>query len=174
MPFSARASGARWLATSSTACARPKTATGRGDGVEVSFRDARDGNAAWRGLAQGSPGQQTAALLAFVLGYGQEPIILDQPEDDLDNTLIYEVLVRRLREIKVTRQVVVVTHNPNIVVHGDAELVVSLDSQGGQSRIAFSGGLQEQKARDEICRVMEGGRAAFESRYRRIMLPGGR
>lgn len=144
------------------------------DSVGVSFRDPRDGNAAWRQLAQGSPGQQTAALLAFVLGYGHEPIILDQPEDDLDNTLIYELLVRRLRERKPTRQVIVVTHNPNIVVHGDAELVVSLEAHGGQTQIAFAGGLQEQKARDEICRVMEGGRDAFETRYRRIMLPGGR
>jgi hypothetical protein len=144
------------------------------DSVEVSFRDPRDRNTKWQGLAQGSPGQQTAALLAFVLGYGHEPIILDQPEDDLDNTLIYELLVSRLRETKPARQVIVVTHNPNIVVHGDAELVVSLDARGGQTRIAFAGGLQEQKARDEICRVMEGGRDAFATRYRRIMLPGGR
>ena len=144
------------------------------DSVDVSFRDPRDGTAAWQQLAQGSPGQQTAALLAFVLGYGYEPIILDQPEDDLDNTLIYELLVRRLRETKPKRQVIVVTHNPNIVVHGDAELVVSLEARGGQTRIAFAGGLQEQRARDEICRVMEGGRDAFETRYRRIMLPGGR
>ena len=143
------------------------------DAVEVSFREPQDRNAAWRQLAQGSPGQQSAALLAFVLGYGHEPIILDQPEDDLDNTLIYELLVSRLRESKPTRQVIVVTHNPNIVVHGDAELVVSLEARGGQTQIAFAGGLQEQQARDEICRVMEGGRDAFETRYRRIMLPGG-
>jgi DNA repair ATPase RecN len=144
------------------------------DSVEVSFRDPRDENSRWRGLAQGSPGQQTAALLAFVLGDGHEPILLDQPEDDLDNTLIYELLVKRLRETKPSRQVIVVTHNPNIVVHGDAELVVSLDAGGSQTRIAFAGGLQEQEARNEICRVMEGGRDAFETRYHRIMLPGGR
>jgi DNA repair ATPase RecN len=144
------------------------------DVVEVSFHDPRDERTIWRSLAQGSPGQQTAALLAFVLGYGQEPIILDQPEDDLDTKLICDLLVRRLRETKSTRQVIVVTHNPNIVVHADAELVVSLESRGGQTRVAFSGGLQEQKARDEICSVMEGGREAFETRYNRIMLPGGR
>ncbi len=144
------------------------------DSVEVSFRDPRDKNGSWRRLAQGSPGQQTAALLAFVLGYGHEPILLDQPEDDLDNTLIYEVVVSRLRETKPSRQVIIVTHSPNIVVHGDAELVISLEAQGGRTRISFVGGLQEQEARDEICRVMEGGRDAFETRYRRIMLPGGR
>ena len=137
------------------------------DSVTVDFREHQDGG--WRSLAQGSPGQQTAALLAFVLGYGSEPIILDQPEDDLDNTLIYELLVTRLRETKLRRQIIVVTHNPNIVVHGDAELVISLDTVGGRSKIVCQGGLQERRVRDEICRVMEGGREAFESRYRRIM-----
>ena len=140
------------------------------DGVEVSFKDRSAKK--WRPLTQGSPGQQTAALLAFVLGYGFEPIILDQPEDDLDNTLIYELLVNRLRETKTRRQVIVVTHNPNIVVHGDAEFVLSLDAAGGQSHIARHGGLQEVEVRDEICRVMEGGREAFESRYQRIMTVG--
>ena len=139
------------------------------DAVEVSFKDRSASN--WRPLTQGSPGQQTAALLAFVLGYGSEPIILDQPEDDLDNTLIYELLVSRLRETKIKRQVIVVTHNPNIVVHGDAELVLSLEAKGGRSRITCEGGLQERQVRDEICRVMEGGREAFESRYQRIMPP---
>ena len=137
------------------------------DAVEVRFRDRSSGE--WRPLTQGSPGQQTAALLAFVLGYGTEPIVLDQPEDDLDNTLIYELLVSRLRETKTKRQVIIVTHNPNIVVHGDAELVLSLKAWRGQSRIACHGGLQEQAVRDEICQVMEGGREAFESRYQRIM-----
>ena len=139
------------------------------DGIAVSFRETGTRRHSWRPLTQGSPGQQTAALLAFVLGYGSEPILLDQPEDDLDNTLIYELLVNRLRETKVQRQVIVVTHNPNIVVHGDAEFVLSLESRDGQSSIACSGGLQEQNIRDEICRVMEGGREAFERRYRRIM-----
>ena len=136
------------------------------DTVRVSFRDPQRG---WRPLTHGSPGQQTAALLAFALSHGEEPIILDQPEDDLDNTLIYDLVVSQLRATKLNRQVIVVTHNPNIVVHGDAEFVLSLDSGEGQSRKACEGGLQEQRVRDEICRVMEGGREAFASRYRRIM-----
>ena len=140
------------------------------DAVEVSFKDRAARS--WQPLTQGSPGQQTAALLAFVLGYGSEPIILDQPEDDLDNTLIYELLVNRLRETKTKRQVIVVTHNPNIVVHGDAELVLSLKAAKGQSSIDCQGGLQERSVRDVICSVMEGGREAFESRYKRIIPPG--
>lgn len=139
------------------------------DMVTVSFRDRP--NTGWRSLEQGSPGQQTAALLAFVLGYGTEPIILDQPEDDLDNTLIYDLLVTRLRQTKQSRQIIIVTHNPNIVVHGDAELVISLESGRGQSHVNSIGGLQESKVRAEVCRVMEGGQEAFENRYRRIMPP---
>ncbi|MFV2064179.1 MAG: TrlF family AAA-like ATPase, partial [Chloroflexota bacterium] len=133
--------------------------------VELERRD----NGSWRSLAQGSPGQQTAALLAFVLGYGDEPIILDQPEDDLDSTLIYDVVVQRLRDSKARRQIIVVTHNANIVVHGDAELITVLGSHGGQTKLEFHGGLQETDARFQICRVLEGGRLAFETRYRRIL-----
>ena len=136
------------------------------DTVRVSFQDPQRG---WKPLTHGSPGQQTAALLAFVLGHGEEPIILDQPEDDLDSTLIYDLLVSQLKTAKLKRQVIVVTHNPNIVVHGDAEFVLSLESGEGQSRKACDGGLQEKRVREEICRVMEGGREAFASRYRRIM-----
>ena len=137
------------------------------DAVTVSFHDFR--GRGWKSIVQGSPGQQTAALLAFVLGYGSEPIVLDQPEDDLDSTLIYEVLVSRLRETKLSRQIIVVTHNANIVVHGDAELLISLEAAAGRSHIACQGGLQERTVRYEICKVMEGGREAFESRYQRIM-----
>ena len=141
-----------------------------GDEIGVEFRDQRTGSS-WRPLTQGSPGQQTAALLTFILSFGTEPIVLDQPEDDLDSTLIYELLVTRFRETKLRRQMIVVTHNPNIVVHGDAELVVSLDVRTGKTVIAQQGGLQETAVRNEICRVMEGGREAFETRYRRIIPP---
>lgn len=144
------------------------------DTVEVSFCDPRGDPTHWQRLATGSPGQQTAALLAFVLGYGHEPIILDQPEDDLDNTLIYDLLVKKLRASKQGRQIIVVTHNPNIVVHGDAELVISLEARAGQTHICCLGGLQEVEVRDEVCRVMEGGSDAFDLRYRRIRHPGWR
>lgn len=139
------------------------------DDVEVEFREGKGGS--WKPLPQGSPGQQAAALLAFILGHGKEPIIIDQPEDDLDNALIYELLVRRLREVKQYRQVIVVTHNPNIVVNGNAELVLSLKVGGGQTRIDCHGGLQDQPVRDEICRVMEGGQEALKRRYQWILLP---
>ncbi len=106
-------------------------------------------------------------MLAFFLAYGNEPLVLDQPEDDLDNHLIYDLVVRQLRESKKRRQVIVVTHNANIVVNGDAERVHAFDFRG-QCYVKENGCLQEALVRTEICRVMEGGRRAFDNRYRRL------
>ena len=127
-----------------------------------------------RPIHEGSPGQKTAALLAFLLSHGNEPLILDQPEDDLDNHLIYDLIVKQLRETKQHRQVIVVTHNANIVVNGDAELVVALRAKGGQTDKEAEGRLEEKGVRETICQVMEGGKEAFERRYRRIALEGRR
>ncbi|MBU0756361.1 MAG: ABC transporter, partial [Planctomycetes bacterium] len=137
-----------------------------GDSLDVRY-SLKDGES-FKSVEQGSPGQKTAALLAFILSYGNEPLVLDQPEDDLDNHLIYDLIVTQLREIKQKRQVLVVTHNANIVVNGDAENVIALDVRSGQTRIVTQGGLQEPSIRDEICRVMEGGKEAFDQRYKRI------
>ncbi|VEN74655.1 ABC transporter [Candidatus Desulfarcum epimagneticum] len=139
------------------------------DSLHVRYSATGDGRG-FRSIQQGSPGQKTAALLAFLLSYGEEPLILDQPEDDLDNRLIYDLIVNRLREVKRHRQVIVVTHNANIVVNGDAELVVALSVKGGETRVESQGGLQEKIVRHAVCAVMEGGRKAFEDRYRRIAL----
>ncbi|MBU1874834.1 AAA family ATPase, partial [bacterium] len=119
-------------------------------------------------VQQGSPGQKTAALLAFLLTYGEEPLVLDQPEDDLDNHLIYDLIVAQLKEIKPNRQIIVVTHNANIVVNGDSENVLALEIKSGQTHKVCAGSLQKSSVRDEICRVMEGGEKAFDLRYKRI------
>ncbi len=137
------------------------------DALKVTYSPLTDGRA-FRPIEQGSPGQKTSAILAFLLAYGDEPMILDQPEDDLDNHLIYDLIVQQFRDNKQRRQIIVVTHNPNLVVNGDAELVLALDVRGGQTCIIQQGGLQEQSIRNEVCRIMEGGREAFELRYRRI------
>jgi energy-coupling factor transporter ATP-binding protein EcfA2 len=138
------------------------------DSLQVEYSTGN--GSSFRSIQEGSPGQKTAALLAFLLSYGEEPIILDQPEDDLDNHLIYDLIVQQLRTIKQRRQVIVITHNANIVVNGDAELVVALAARGGQTQIEAQGSLQEKSVRDTICNIMEGGREAFECRYRRISL----
>ena len=79
------------------------------------------------GYSKDHPDKKPQHYLAFILSYGDEPLLLDQPEDDLDNKLIYDLIVRQLRETKTKRQVIVVTHNANIVVNGDAEMVLPLE-----------------------------------------------
>ena len=123
-------------------------------------------------IEQGSPGQKTAALLAFILSYGNEPLLLDQPEDDLDNELIYDLIVQQLRETKMRRQIIVVTHNANIVVNGDAEMVLPLEIAGGETHVQRAASIQNEKVRHMICNILEGGRQAFEQRYKRIHLEG--
>lgn len=137
------------------------------DDLRIEYSRAGDGQA-WTAIRQGSQGQRSAALLAFLLAFGDEPLVLDQPEDDLDNHLIYDLIVRQIRESKLRRQLIVVTHNPNVVVNGDAELVHVLDFANGQCRVVQSGALQEKSVREEVCRVMEGGREAFSRRWARL------
>jgi len=139
------------------------------DSLEVQYNTIGDGQR-FRSIQEGSPGQKTAALLAFLLSYGEEPLVLDQPEDDLDNHLICDLIVTQLRDAKRHRQIIVVTHNANIVVNGDAELVVALAARGGETQMECAGGLQEKNVRKTICEVMEGGTDAFKERYRRIVL----
>ena len=138
------------------------------DALRVTYSPRGDGKD-FRSIAQASAGQRAAAMLAFLLAHGDEPLVLDQPEDDLDNQLIYDLVVRQLKVSKMRRQVIVVTHNPNIVVNGDAEMVRVLEFAGGQCRLGKSGSLQETDVREEVCKVMEGGREAFQRRYRRLV-----
>ena len=78
-------------------------------------------------------------MLAFLLAHGAEPLVLDQPEDDLDNHLIYDLVVRQIRENKLRRQIIVVTHNPNIVVNGDAEMLHAMEFAARQGQCVISG-----------------------------------
>ena len=137
------------------------------DALNVEYSRRGDGTD-FRPIGQASAGQRAAAMLAFLLAHGEEPLVLDQPEDDLDNHLIYDLVVRQIKENKARRQIVVVTHNPNVVVNGDAEMLHALDFIRGQCVVAQSGSLQKESMRDEVCRVIEGGREAFARRYRRL------
>lgn len=121
-------------------------------------------------LEKGSAGQKAAAILAFLLSHGEEPLIIDQPEDDLDNALIYDLIVKGIQDSKNKRQLIIATHNPNIVVNGDTELVNVLKFENGQVQLDKQGGLEESIIREAICNIMEGGREAFEKRYKRITL----
>ena len=99
-------------------------------------------------------------------------MILDQPEDDLDNAVVYDLIVKQIQNSRSRRQIIVVTHNPNIVVNGDADLVHELHFEGGQIHLTSSGGLEEKRTREGICTIREGGSKAFLMRYKRIRPEG--
>ncbi|MEI7188552.1 TrlF family AAA-like ATPase [Dickeya dianthicola] len=136
------------------------------DGLQVEYSRKGDGRD-FQSIGQASAGQRAAAMLAFLLAHGNEPLVLDQPEDDLDNHLIYGLVVQQIRSNKLRRQLIIVTHNPNIVVNGDAELIHVLDFNH-QCHVKQTGSLQDQTMRREVCQVMEGGEEAFERRYQRL------
>jgi predicted metal-dependent phosphoesterase TrpH/DNA repair ATPase RecN len=119
-------------------------------------------------IESGSAGQRTAGMLALLLSLDDRPLILDQPEDDLDTRLITDLIVRGLRNLKDKQQVIVVTHNPNIPVNGVAEQIVEMTFKGGQIVVGSSGALQDGTVRAAICDIMEGGHQALSSRYFRV------
>lgn len=119
-------------------------------------------------INEGSPGQKSAAILAFILNSGENPLIIDQPEDDLDNSLIYSLVVKSIRKMKSKRQIIIVTHNPNIPVLGDAEGIIVLE-RNNQGKVTFrknkkAGCIEEKLIREGICEIMEGGEDAFRKR----------
>ena len=85
----------------------------------------------WQALDDLSTGQKATAVLLLLLLESEAPLIVDQPEDDLDNRFITEGVVPRMREEKLQRQFIFSTHNANIPVLGDAELIVGLTAAGG-------------------------------------------
>ncbi|RXK57540.1 PHP domain-containing protein [Lacibacter luteus] len=135
------------------------------DEVEIKYKPS--GATSFKPLSTASAGQKTTAVLTFILSQGELPLILDQPEDDLDNRLVYELIVDRLRQAKETRQIIVVTHNANIPVNGDAEYVVSMNSDSKTLEVLYSGSVEQANIKKEICDVMEGSEQAFDMRSKR-------
>jgi energy-coupling factor transporter ATP-binding protein EcfA2 len=112
-----------------------------------------------------STGQRCTTILPILLTQNERPLLIDQPEDNLDNAFVYETIVRALQAIKGMRQVIFVTHNPNIPVLGDAERVFVFASDGQHSTLKQVGTVDE--CRDQIERILEGGREAFLKRKTR-------
>ena len=119
----------------------------------------------YKDTASLSTGQKCTAILPILLLESEKPLIIDQPEDNLDNAFVYETVVKSIRESKKTRQLIFVTHNPNIPVLGNAEKVFVLRSDGKQGCIVSEGNVDEVKG--EIETLLEGGAEAFEERRKR-------
>lgn len=129
-----------------------------------------DGTAAGE-LEEGlSVGQRCTAILTLLLAKDTSPAIIDQPEDEIDNEFTYTQLVPLMRRVKERRQLIVSTHDPNIPVNGDAELIVALESIGAKGRIKQVAGcpaygtLEDEAVRRAVEEIMEGSEEAFRRR----------
>ncbi len=137
-----------------------------------------------------SEGKQAFVVLKLLLDFSDRkcPILIDQPEDDLDNRAIYNDLVKYLKAKKIERQIIVVTHNPNIVVGTDSELVIVANQNGVNNKNTngvkfqyFTGGIEDTSAlnhdidlvlekqgiKEHVCEILEGGEYAFRLREKR-------
>lgn len=118
-----------------------------------------------RRISQLSLGQQQSVLLGILLlSDSDRPLLIDQPEDNLDSEFIFRTIVSNLRKIKERRQVIIVTHNPNIAVLGDAELIIPLKSTSTHSMVINSGSIDSPETVDVCCQILEGGESAFKQR----------
>lgn len=119
-----------------------------------------------------SLGQQQSVLLSIMLfSPSNDPLIIDQPEDNLDSEFIYKTFVRTLRTVKEKRQVIVVTHNANIAVLGDAELIIPLRATSDTSVVRSSGSIDNSETRLLACTILEGSEQAFKKRQSIYGLP---
>ena len=118
-------------------------------------------------IETGSVGEKSTAILSLLLSAGEQPIIIDQPEDDLDNQYVYNVVVDLLRRRKFSRQVIIATHNANIPVNGDAELIVALGTRDRVGEVLGSGSIDEPEVKDRVSIIMEGSAEAFRLRRER-------
>lgn len=117
-----------------------------------------------------SQGQKVVAMLSFVMGYTTfqndvRPLIIDQPEDNLDNQYIYETLVKVILEEKNNKQIIIATHNSTIVINAKAEQVIVLKSDGEHGYILDCGYSDEKKIKKHIIDQLEGGIESFRRKY---------
>jgi energy-coupling factor transporter ATP-binding protein EcfA2 len=115
-----------------------------------------------------SPGQRSSAMLPLIALSQSSPLVIDQPEDNLDNRLVGKVVANILAELKEQRQVIVATHNPNIVVAGDAEQVIVLDAvDNKRGKVLEAGSIDHSRIAERVIELLEGGRDAFRIRKER-------
>lgn len=130
------------------------------DWVEVEMLDGER----WKTSDQLSKGQRCTAVLPLLLLESTHPLVIDQPEDHLDNAYIYTTVVPALKQVKSGRQVILATHNANIPVLGEAENSIVLDSNGHRGWVACHGGLDNSQVVTLLELLLEGGPSALQKR----------
>lgn len=111
-----------------------------------------------------SGGSKCTAILSVALVEGEYPLIVDQPEDALDNPFVFERIVKTVRKTKSNRQYIFATHNPNVAVASDADLIYCLKATASQGSIDKHGSIDDITTRDRVVANLEGGESAFRLR----------
>lgn len=130
------------------------------DNIKLSLLDGTD----YKDVKSLSAGQRCTVILSIVLQHRERTLIIDQPEDHLDNAFIASTVIKALLERQGAGQVILSTHNANIPVLGEADLIVELTSDGRNGYVQVCKPLNDDEAVDAITNVMEGGKEAFQSR----------
>ncbi|ABC76780.1 TrlF family AAA-like ATPase [Syntrophus aciditrophicus] len=136
------------------------------DIIRLELNVAHIGKEEYRPISKLSTGQQCTAVLHLLLLENRDPLIVDQPEDNLDNAFIAERIVTELRSAKLGRQFIFATHNANIPVFGDAEWIGVLQASEGQANMPdeFQGAVDVPEIRSQAAAILEGGKEAFIQR----------
>lgn len=135
------------------------------DRIGIELNVATAGRPHFKDASDLSRGQKCTALLPILLARRDNPLIIDQPEDNLDNHFIFETVVNAVKRMKKRRQMIFITHNANIPVLAEAELVLVMNSDGRVGCVEKSGSVDQ--CREQIIDLLEGGREAFELRSKR-------
>jgi DNA repair exonuclease SbcCD ATPase subunit len=135
------------------------------DRIGIELNVATAGGPHFKDASDLSRGQKCTALLPILLARRDNPLIIDQPEDNLDNHFIFETVVNAVQRMKKRRQMIFITHNANIPVLAEAELVLVMNSDGRVGAIEKFGTVDE--CREQIIDLLEGGREAFALRSKR-------
>lgn len=135
------------------------------DFADIELLDVKNGSSLGKvSDPQLSEGQRNTAVLNLLLAQDDGPIVIDQPEDELDSNFIYRDLVPLLRRVKEHRQIIVATHNANLPVNGDAELICALEARGDHGYLRAAGGLDRSAVTEAVLDIMEGSSEAFRRR----------
>lgn len=135
------------------------------DRIAIELNVATGGRPHFKDASDLSRGQKCTALLPILLARRDNPLIIDQPEDNLDNHFIFETVVNAVQRMKKRRQMIFITHNANIPVLAEAELVLVMTSDGRVGAIEKRGTVDE--CREQIIELLEGGREAFALRSKK-------
>ncbi|ADG81944.1 TrlF family AAA-like ATPase [Thermincola potens] len=121
-------------------------------------------NPVYKAIDKLSIGQKCTAILTLILLKNKMPLLIDQPEDDLDNKFVYDEIVKTLRKEKEKRQFIIATHNANIPVLGDAEQIIVLQASNDKGQVSITGSIDDNQIKEPVEQILEGGKQAFQLR----------